>query len=100
MENNEIIEPTAEVATTVAEQVTKPGFLKETADVVGSWIPCGAGACLGVAAVLGTGLLLRKAVTKLVPKLRDRKAKKEKLKKSKNNDDDVDVGEMPETIDE
>ena len=34
MENNEIIEQTAEVATTVAEQVTKPGFLKETAEAV------------------------------------------------------------------
>ena len=99
MENNEIIEQTAEVATTVAEQVKKPGFLKETAYAVGSWIPYGAGACLGAVTVLGTGLLVRKAVAKLVPKLRDCKAKKEKLKKSKNNDDNVDVGEMPETID-
>ncbi len=100
MENNEIIEQTAEVATTVAEQVKEPGFLKETVDVVGSWIPCGAGLCLGMATVLGTGLLVCKAVPKLVTKFRNRKAKKEDRQKSKNNDDNVDVGEMPETIDE
>lgn len=99
MENDEIIEQTAEVATTVAEQVKKPGFLKGTAYAVGSWIPYGAGTCLGMAVVLGTGLLVRKAVAKLVPKLRNHKAKKEDRKKSKNNDDNVDVGEMPETID-
>lgn len=104
MENNEIIEQTAEVATTVAEQVKEPGAVKEFCDAVRSWVPVGAGTFLGASAVagfgLGVGFLVTKAVPKLVTKLRNRKAKKEDRKKSKDNDDNVDVGEMPETIDE
>ena len=54
----------------------------------------------GMAIAAGIGHVGCKVATNLVTKLRNRKAKKEDRKKSKNNDDNVDVGEMPETIDE
>jgi hypothetical protein len=100
MENNEIIERTAEVATTVAEQVTKPSYLKETCKVIAGIVPIGIGVMTGMAIAAGIGHVGCKVATNLVTKLRNRKAKKEDRKKSKNNDDNVDVGEMPETIDE
>lgn len=99
MENNEIIEQTAEVATTVAEQVTKPSYLKEACKTIADIVPIGIGVVAGMAIATGIGHVGCKVATNLVTKLRNRKAKKEDRKKSKNNDDNVDVGEMPETID-
>lgn len=100
MENNEIIEQTAEVATTVAEQVTKPSYMKESCKAIADLVPVGIGVMTGMAIAAGIGHVGYKAVTNLVTKLRNHKAKKEDRKKSKDNDDNVDVGEMPETIDE
>lgn len=100
MENNEIIEQTAEVATTVAEQVKEPGLLKCAAFSILSILPTAIGFTIGVAGTVGLGWAGVKAAKNLSEKLRNHKAKKEDQKKSKNNDDNVDVGEMPETIDE
>lgn len=99
MENNEIIEQTAEVATTVAEQVTKPSHLKEACKTIVEAVPISIGVMAGMAIVTGVGYVGYEVAMNLATKLRNRKAKKEDRKKSKNNDDNVDVGEMPETID-
>ena len=99
MENNEINKQTAEVATTVAEQVTKHGYLKEACKTIAGIVPIGIGVVAGMSIAAGIGHVGCKVATNLVTKLRNRKAKKENRKKSKNNDDNVDVGEMPETID-